>query len=160
MVAGEHARLGYLMTRSGWRAHSGRAATLFHRAIRLQCPNCGGRPVFLNWFTTCDNCPVCGIRLERGETGYWVGAYMFNLVAAELVWAASMVVLLWWTWPDPPWTMLLVGGVILMVVTPVVFFPFARMFFLAFDLVFRPAKADDYPGPHEAGASTRKDYPS
>jgi uncharacterized protein (DUF983 family) len=137
------------MSQSDWRTHIGKTITLFHRAIRLQCPNCGGQPVFHNWFTTCNNCPACGIRLERGEQGYWVGAYMFNLVAAELVWAVSMVGLLWWTWPDPPWSVLLVGGVVMMVAAPIAFFPFSRMIFLAFDLMFRPVNADDYPRPDD-----------
>ena len=122
-----------------------RGATLFGRALRLRCPNCGGHPVILRWFTICDNCPVCGIRLQRGEEGYWVGAYMFNLVAAELVWAASMTGIVWWTWPNPPWTGLLVSGVMLMVAAPVVFFPFSRLVFLAFDMVFRPPAPEDYP---------------
>ena len=67
-----------------------------------------------------------------------------------------MVGFLVWTWPTPPWTALLIGGVVLMLAAPVAFFPFARTLFLAFDLIFRPAKADDYPGPHEAGAPSRK----
>lgn len=136
-----------------------RIATLFIRAMRLRCPNCGGRPIILSWFTICENCPLCGIRLQRGEDGYWVGAYMFNLIAAELIWAGSMVAILWWTWPQPPWTALLVGGVVLMVLAPVVLFPFSRLTFLAFDLVFRPARPDDYPGPHEPGAALRRGEP-
>jgi hypothetical protein len=39
---------------------------------------------------------------------------------------------------------LLVGGVLLMVLMPVVFFPFSRLVFLAFDLVFRPPRPEDY----------------
>ncbi len=121
-----------------------RIITLFLRALRLRCPSCGGHPVILRWFMVSDNCPVCGIRLQRGEEGYWVGAYMFNLIAAELVWAGSMVAIVWWTWPSPPWTGLLVGGVLLMVLMPVVFFPFSRLVLLAFDLVFRPQQSEDY----------------
>ena len=122
-----------------------RITTLFLRALRLRCPSCGGHPVILRWFMVSDICPVCGIRLQRGEDGYWVGAYMFNLIAAELVWAGSMVTIVWWTWPTPPWTGLLVGGVLLMVLMPVAFFPFSRLVFLAFDLVFRPQQPEDYP---------------
>ncbi len=122
-----------------------RITTLFLRALRLRCPSCGGHPIILRWFMVSDNCPVCGIRLQRGEQGYWVGAYMFNQIAAELVWAGSMVAVVWWTWPSPPWTGLLVGGVLLMVLVPVAFFPFSRLVFLAFDLVFRPQQPEDYP---------------
>ncbi len=133
------------MSGSGADGQLRRIATLFLRALRLRCPSCGGHPVILRWFLVSDNCPVCGIRLQRGEDGYWVGAYMFNLIAAELVWAGSMVAIVWWTWPSPPWTGLLVAGVLLMVVMPVAFFPFSRLVFLAFDLVFRPPQSEDYP---------------
>ncbi len=133
------------MTGGGTDGQLRRITTLFLRALRLRCPSCGGHPIILRWFMVSDNCPVCGIRLQRGEQGYWVGAYMFNLIAAELVWAGSMVAVVWWTWPDPPWTGLLVGGVILMVAAPVVFVPLSRLVFFAFDLVFRPPQPDDYP---------------
>jgi len=136
-----------------------RVALLMGRALRLRCPNCGGGGIMRHWLKLHHSCPTCEIRFERGEEGYWVGAYMFNLIAAELVWAGSMVALLWWTWPSPPWTLILVGGVMLMVVAPVAFFPFARTLFLAFDLIFRPPKPDDYPGPHEPGAAARWDGP-
>ena len=43
------------------------------------------------------------------------------------------------TWPDPPWTSLIVMGVVQMVLTPILFYPFAKALWLAFDLVFRPA---------------------
>ncbi len=33
-------------------------------------------------------CPQCGLLFERGEQGYVVGAYMFNIAAAELVFVA------------------------------------------------------------------------
>jgi hypothetical protein len=44
---------------------------------------------------------VCGLRLERGEEGYQVGAYMFNIVAAELVFALMFLGILMATWPSP-----------------------------------------------------------
>ena len=77
-------------------------------------------------------------RLDRGEPGYQVGAYMFNLIAAELVFVAAMVGIVLATWPEPPWELLTWGGAALMVLLPVVFYPFAKTLFLAFDLVFRP----------------------
>ncbi len=89
-----------------------------------------------------ERCPVCGIRLARGEEGYQVGAYMFNMIAAELIFAAIFLVILVYTWPDPPWTPLLYGGIVLMIVLPALFYPFSKTLFLAFDLVFRPPTAD------------------
>jgi uncharacterized protein (DUF983 family) len=121
-----------------------RVLTLFWRAARRRCPNCAGRPIFDSWLRIRVRCPVCGLRLERGEEGYQVGAYMFNIVAAELVFAAVFLGILMFTWPDPPWTTLLYGGVAIMLVAPVVFYPFSKTLFLAFDLVFRPPTPEDF----------------
>jgi len=81
--------------------------------------------------------------MERGDQGYQVGSYMFNIVAAELCFAAIFVGVLLATWPDPPWDALLYGGVTLMLVVPFLFFPFSKTLFLAFDLLFRPATSDE-----------------
>jgi uncharacterized protein (DUF983 family) len=117
---------------------------LFWRALRLRCPNCGGGPIFDAWLRMRARCPSCRLRLERGEQGYQVGSYMFNIVAAELVWAAIFLGILAATWPSPPWDALLYGGVALMVVAPFVFFPFSKTLFLAFDLTFRPPNPEDF----------------
>ena len=117
-----------------------RFLALFGPALLRRCPNCGGRPIFDGWFRIRDRCPRCGLELQRGEEGYQVGAYMFNIVAAELAFAALFVGVLMATWPDPPWDLLLYGGMALMIVAPVVFYPLSKTIFLAFDLVFRPAE--------------------
>jgi len=63
---------------------------------------------------------------------------MFNIVAAELLWAAVFLTTLAATWPDPPWDLLLWGGGLLMLALPFVLYPFSKTVFLAFDLLFRP----------------------
>lgn len=80
----------------------------------------------------------CGLVFDRREPGYRVGAYMFNIIAAELVFAAAFLLVLKFTWPSPPWDLLTYGGAALMVLLPVLFYPHSRTLFLAFDLVFRP----------------------
>ena len=119
-----------------------RAIALFARALRLRCPNCGKGRLFTSWFRMRPRCPVCGIAVERGEEGYQVGSYMFNIIAAELVFAAVFIGVVVLTWPTPPWTLLQYGGVALMVIAPFIFFPFSKTLFLAFDLFFRPAGRD------------------
>jgi len=119
-----------------------RALTLLARALTRRCPHCGPGGIFLGYFRMRQACLECGLRFDRGEPGYQVGTYMFNLVGAELVFAAVVVSVLLATWPDPPWTLLQYGGVALMVLLPVVFHPFARVLFLAFDLLFRPAEGE------------------
>jgi hypothetical protein len=91
-----------------------------------------------------ERCPVCGIRLARGEEGYQVGAYMFNMVAAELIFAVIFLAILVYTWPEPPWNRLLYGGIALMIVLPALLYPFSKTIFLAFDLIFRPPGPGDF----------------
>jgi uncharacterized protein (DUF983 family) len=116
-----------------------RIIRLLWRAMRLRCPNCGGGPLFRSWLRMHPQCPACGLRLERGEDGYQVGSYMFNIIAAELLFLAVFLGVLVLTWPAPPWALLQYGGPALMVIAPFLFFPFSKTLFLAFDLLFRPA---------------------
>jgi uncharacterized protein (DUF983 family) len=119
------------------------------RALRLRCPHCGGGPVFVTWSRLVPSCPVCGLGFERGEQGYWLGAYFFNLMAVETVFSVWVVLVLWWTWPEPPWALFQAGSVVLMVVTPFAFFPWSKTLFLAFDLLVRPPDEEDFAAPHE-----------
>jgi uncharacterized protein (DUF983 family) len=88
-------------------------------------------------------CPECGLVTERGEEGYQVGSYMFNIVASEMIFAGIFLGVLWYTWPDPPWRILQVVGVTVMILAPFLFFPFSKTLFLAFDLAFRPVSHDE-----------------
>jgi len=96
------------------------------------------------------NCPVCGFRFERGERGYWLGAYFVNLMVMETVFVAWMLGFLLLTWPAPPWRLFQVGTVALLLAVSVAGFPFSKTLFLAFDLWVRPASADDFAAPREA----------
>jgi uncharacterized protein (DUF983 family) len=120
-----------------------RAFLLFWRALRLRCPNCGGGPIFRSWFRLRPYCPSCGLPLERGEQGYQVGSYMFNIVISELIFVLLFLGIVVLTWPSPPWRLLQYGGIALMILAPIIFFPFSKTLFLAFDLLFRPATKDE-----------------
>ena len=103
----------------------------------------------MSWKQLLPNCPVCGLGFERGEQGYWLGAYFFNLMAIEVVFSVWAALLLWVTWPSPPWDLFQVGSVVLMLVTPFAFFPWSKTLFLAFDLLVRPPDEHDFAAPHE-----------
>jgi uncharacterized protein (DUF983 family) len=107
-------------------------------AVLLRCPNCGARKIFRSWFRLEERCHNCALQFEREEQGYQVGSYMFNIVVAEMVFAAIFVATLFLTWPTPPWDLLTYGGAALMILMPILFFPFSKTLFLAFDLIFRP----------------------
>ena len=64
---------------------------------------------------------------------------MVNILAAELLLALLIAGILVVTWPTPPWTVVRVASITVMVAAPVVLYPFAKTLFLALDLLFRPA---------------------
>jgi hypothetical protein len=80
---------------------------------------------------------------------------MFNIIAAELVFAAFFVGIVVVTWPTPPWKLLEYGGITLMIIAPFAFFPFSKTLFLAFDLTFRPAMRDELADPGSPSTSAR-----
>ena len=87
-------------------------------------------------------CPRCGLALERGEDhDYWLGAYAINLVVAEGFSVATALVVLWAMWPRT--AIAIAVGATLAVVTPLLFYPFSRTLWLAWDLSFRPAEEGD-----------------
>jgi len=91
-------------------------------------------------------CPGCGLLTDRGEPGYFLGAALVNLVAAEVVPVTLVLTLIIATWPDPPWLLVRWGGIGLAAVAPVIGYPFSRTLWLFADLQFRnPVRA----GPQE-----------
>jgi hypothetical protein len=89
-----------------------------------------------------ERCPRCGLALERGEHhDFWLGAYAINLVIAEGSAAIIAFIILWRTWPG---TRLSQSAAIAMaILMPILFYPFSRTLWLAFDLHFRPSEAGD-----------------
>ena len=111
------------------------------RAFTLRCPRCGGRGIFRNWFRLRPECPACGLALERGEAeDHWFGAVAVNLVAAELLGVGALIVWIIAAWPNVPWTAVQFTGPVLMIALPVLFYPFSRALWLAWDLYFRPVR--------------------
>lgn len=112
---------------------------LFWRAVRLRCPNCTGKPVIVSWFKLRDQCPRCGLRLERGESeDYYLGGMMFNIVLAEAVFVVGFAVVLIVMWPNVPWDGMEYGLAAAMIAAPIVLYPVSRLLWLAFDLLLRP----------------------
>jgi uncharacterized protein (DUF983 family) len=122
----------------------GRARRLVGRALRLRCPACGAGGLRRHWMAFHASCPRCALRLDRGEHDFFIGAYLVNLIVAELIAAGFIALAVLLTWPDVPWTGMLYGGAALVIVAPLVTYPFSRLVWLAIDLIFQPAGEQDF----------------
>ena len=101
--------------------------------------------MFRGWFALEPRCAACGLSFERDEReDYWLGAYLINFIVTEVVFAALVLAVLLATWPEPDWSLLTWLGVLQMVLTPIVFYPFSRALWLAGDLVVRPPGPGDF----------------
>lgn len=114
------------------------------RGARRRCPYCGGGRLFSGYLDIKPACPTCGLKLDRGEGDFFLGAYAVNFVTAELLLALLLAGFVALTWPDTPWTTLLYSGLALMIVAPIAFFPFSRTIWLAIDLSMREATVSDF----------------
>lgn len=98
------------------------------------CPRCGNRRIFRRYFTLLQACPACGYRFAR-EEGYWVGALIINMAFTEALFLAVFLGYLIASAGEVSWGHLLAiaGGVNLLF--PVVFYPWSKTIWMAFDLV-------------------------
>jgi len=136
-----------------------RAVPLFWRATRLRCPNCGSRGIYASWARLRPNCPTCGLRLNRGEHDYFIGAYLVNLVAVELLVALLLAVFVVMTYPATSWTTLEWSAVLLSLVGAFACYPLAQVFWLAADLWLRPLTPQELEWHRTGGASDAHDLP-
>jgi uncharacterized protein (DUF983 family) len=132
---------------------------LVSRALRLRCPHCGGPKIFASFFELKERCPSCGIRLERGENDYFVGAYLFNLIAVELILFFCVCGFVYFTWPDPPWDLITYVTAFLMLSGCVFCYPFAKTTWLAVDLAIRPLSPEELDWHHEGGDVGDRELP-
>lgn len=98
----------------------------------------------VRWLRLLASCPGCRLRLDRGEPDYFLGAIVFNMAFAEGLFAAGLFAVLLWTWPHPPWDALYYGGIVGLIVAPILFYPYSKLLWLAFDLLFRPLRPEDF----------------
>ena len=116
--------------------------TYLARGAVKQCPRCGSGGVFSRWFSLAEDCPQCGIHFER-DPGYWLGAMIINTAVAMGVFFVIFIGAAWLTWPDVPWTQILIGTMALNLLVPVFFYPWSKTLFIALDLSVRPYSEDE-----------------
>jgi uncharacterized protein (DUF983 family) len=112
----------------------GRAAMLW-RGMTRRCARCGSGRLFRKWFTMVPDCPRCGLHFER-EQGYWTGALAFNMILVGGVFAVVFVAMLVATMPDIPVVAMLAVLVPIVVIGPIVAYPFSKTVWVAVDRAF------------------------
>jgi uncharacterized protein (DUF983 family) len=111
--------------------------------LALHCPECGGGQLFRRWLLLQPRCPTCQLKTDRANPDHFVGAYLVNLILAELLFAAGFGVWMLSVWPDVPWGRIEYVLVAAMVVAPLLLYPFTRTVWLAADLIFDPPRPSD-----------------
>jgi uncharacterized protein (DUF983 family) len=113
------------------------------RGLLKRCPLCGSGRLFTRWFRMKERCPRCGYLFER-EEGFFLGAYVINLgIAQGLVILLAVVPLIvrLATHPGSAIWPFVVGGVAGAALGPLLFYPWSKTIWTAFDLILRPVEA-------------------
>ena len=113
------------------------------RGMAGRCPACGARGIFTGSVLMPDlkdACPSCGLTFAR-EEGYWVGAMIVIFALVEIVFGATLLFGILLTWPDVPWTALLITGLVLNGVVPFLGYGWAKAIWLGLDRGFSDVDA-------------------
>jgi uncharacterized protein (DUF983 family) len=105
---------------------------LLVRGLTRHCPRCGSGHLFRHYFTMVPDCPRCGLHFER-EPGYWTGALAINIAVIFAIFAVAFVAILAFTVPDVPVGPTLAVLVPVMVLGPILFYPFSKTLWMAVD---------------------------
>ena len=112
-----------------------RAARIFRRGLRLECPRCGGARLFSGWFTMVPACPLCGLRYERAQ-GYFVGAIYINYAVTVTIMIGGGLLL--WAYAGLSTARQLVLWVPFGALFPLWFFRYSRSLWLALEYTLNP----------------------
>jgi uncharacterized protein (DUF983 family) len=107
------------------------------RGATKRCARCGERKLFHRWVTMVERCPRCGHHYERGD-GFWLGSIMINMAFTFATFLAVFVGGMVVTWPDTPWTVLLILTLTLNLLFPIFFHPLSRTLWVGMEMAARP----------------------
>jgi uncharacterized protein (DUF983 family) len=123
--------------RTPWSARSSGTQRLL-RGVRQRCPRCGEHGIASSFFELAEKCPGCSWRFER-EEGYWLGAMIVLIGVVEAAFGVFFVGGMLLTWPDVPWTTLLIGGLALNAVMPFLAYRWSKTTWMGLHTMFVPA---------------------
>ena len=119
------------------------------RGLFRRCPRCGGGRLFTGWLKMKPRCERCGMCFER-EEGFFLGAFTVNFGVMLLSLAAFIAIGVAVTLPDPPPGKLALGGMVIGVLVPILFYPMSRTFWSAIDLIMKPLEPTEIESAREA----------
>lgn len=111
--------------------------TMIARGARRRCPRCGAGKVCESWFKMRERCPTCGLRFEGPpEEGFFLGAFTVNLIVTfgVLLLFVFAYIVMAAAGDAPDLTSYVLVAATGCVVVPIVFYPFARSIWVAFEL--------------------------
>jgi uncharacterized protein (DUF983 family) len=123
------------------------------RGLLRRCPRCGQGRLFRRWFNFPKTCPRCGLRFER-EEGAFLGSLTINYAVTGLAFFALLVGWMIVTGGRVRWVPLILASVAVVVLVPLVFYPFAKTLWAALDfLIYRsdPSYAEQRGRERESG---------
>jgi len=89
-----------------------------------------------------ENCPRCGLKFERIE-GHWIGAIGINTIVSFgtllILLIASLVV----SYPNFDLVKLIGFNCAVVLVVPILFYPFSKTVWTGIDLMMRPLQSDE-----------------
>jgi uncharacterized protein (DUF983 family) len=107
-------------------------AQMLWRGATRRCARCGSGHLFHKWFEIDEHCPRCGLKFER-EEGYWAGALAINITVTAALFIVVFAIAIALTAPDIPVGELLAILVPLMIIVPIVGYPFSKTVWMAVD---------------------------
>ncbi len=108
---------------------------MFWRGATKRCARCGSGKLFRRWFTMVPDCSRCGLHFER-EAGYFSGALAVNMIVTGGIFAVVFVTMLVLTMPEIPVGPMLAVTVPIVIIVPIVGYPFSKTLWVALDRAF------------------------
>ena len=112
-----------------------RTSRIFWWGFTRRCPSCGAGHLFHDYFNLVPDCPRCGLHFER-ESGYFAGALAINIMVTGGLFAIAFVTLLAFTIPTVPVVPILAVVLPIVILTPILFYPFSKTIWIAVDRAF------------------------
>jgi len=107
------------------------------RGAMRRCPRCGRGKLFRRWFNYPKVCPRCGLPFER-EEGAFLGSLTINYGVTGIAFFALLVGWMVATGGQVRWIPLVLASIAVVLVVPLLFYPFAKTIWAAIDfLIYR-----------------------